>query len=821
MKRLLTQLNRILILWFAVSFADTAVAQIGVPFFRNFMSTDYNAQRKNFDILCDDKGFVFVANMEGILCYDFEHWTTIHLPGYERVTAISKDDNGRIWFKGIESTGYIEVGEKGSQTAVIAPADESMFAPNSKLTFGQNEVFESVSGQGLHIYNKENRTDFYLTTINGLCSNNINAICADKIGNIWGATDNGIFMLKYPTAYGRFTPHEGLHGEVKCVDKYKGIIYVGTNQGLFKQVDNISMTKVEGVIGCHQLKKHEGNLLIAAANGLFLFDGATLKQISNHFVVDVKVQDGHYICTCQDGIWLIEKNGSSRLIDQVTREKLFEAQYTLPSGWSTDGKGQNLQHDGGDVNENGRWLGPYKDYTVNAVFADNDILLVGTDNGLFTADRNYQKYTISMEAPTLHFGKIIYFTDTVNVVWNGFPNYVQEETANLPSNTKFVKINFATKRPGCFSNSLYSYRTDGGTWSRWLPENSFLYNNPGYGKHVFEVKTKNAYGMESEPISFDLYVGYPLYLRWYAIVFYILLLLYFTYQAISWRTNKLKEESERLEKMVEERTAELRDTQKELVRSEKMATVGKLTQGLIDRILNPMNYINNFSKLNIGLLSDLKENVEDVKDNIDEDIYDDCADIVSMLEQNLAKISDHGMNTTRILKAMEGVLKEPKINIAEHNLTMEINSIVESARSAFSEQMKISSTVIEYLAPNENIVANCDSQALSRVMQSMILNSSYAINKRFEKDNTVGKIVVDLSRNAESIVIAIKDNGIGIEDTILDKIFDPFFTTKTTSEAAGVGLYLCRNIISMMNGDIVVTSEKNKFTEFKIVLWQK
>jgi signal transduction histidine kinase len=64
----------------------------------------------------------------------------------------------------------------------------------------------------------------------------------------------------------------------------------------------------------------------------------------------------------------------------------------------------------------------------------------------------------------------------------------------------------------------------------------------------------------------------------------------------------------------------------------------------------------------------------------------------------------------------------------------------------------------------------------------------------------------------------IRDNGIGIEDTIIKKIFDPFFTTKTTGEAAGVGLYLTHEVIQNYRGDISVKSTKDEFCEFTITL---
>ena len=67
-------------------------------------------------------------------------------------------------------------------------------------------------------------------------------------------------------------------------------------------------------------------------------------------------------------------------------------------------------------------------------------------------------------------------------------------------------------------------------------------------------------------------------------------------------------------------------------------------------------------------------------------------------------------------------------------------------------------------------------------------------------------------------MVTIRDNGIGIEDAIIGKIFDPFFTTKSTSEAAGVGLYLSREIVQNHGGDIQVKSVKDEYSEFIITL---
>ena len=60
-------------------------AAVGHPFFVNFMPAEYGAHNRNFDILSDDKGRVFVANFEGLLCYDQSQWKIIHTPCVFRI----------------------------------------------------------------------------------------------------------------------------------------------------------------------------------------------------------------------------------------------------------------------------------------------------------------------------------------------------------------------------------------------------------------------------------------------------------------------------------------------------------------------------------------------------------------------------------------------------------------------------------------------------------------------------------------------------------------------------------------------------------------
>ena len=89
----------------------------------------------------------------------------------------------------------------------------------------------------------------------------------------------------------------------------------------------------------------------------------------------------------------------------------------------------------------------------------------------------------------------------------------------------------------------------------------------------------------------------------------------------------------------------LADAQDELVRKERLASIGQLTKGLVDRILNPLNYINNFAHLSAVLAKDIKQNIDEDEETGKHDNYNDTQELLVLLTSNLDKIAKHGDNT--------------------------------------------------------------------------------------------------------------------------------------------------------------------------------
>ena len=369
---------------------------------------------------------------------------------------------------------------------------------------------------------------------------------------------------------------------------------------------------------------------------------------------------------------------------------------------------------------------------------------------------------------------------------------------------------------------LYRYRLNNGSWSSWSTNTSANLLNLTHGDYTFSVQARVTLNHITDISSIKFHIDPPFYYRWYMIVLYLLLLALLFGALFQLRLRRLRDKNTRLEKLVKERSAEV-------VRLEKMATAGKLTQGLIDRILNPLNYINNFAKLSEGLVKDVKDNVESEKEHMDEENYEDTVDVLNMLSGNLQKVGEHGQNTTRTLKAMEEMLKDRSGGIVPMDLMTVIRQDKEMLLEYYKQEISQYGIKIVFDNKEGELPINGNADQLSKTLMSLLSNAIYAVVKKADKlsSDAEGKakaadyqpeVDLHIAKLHGNVRISIHDNGIGIEPAILEKIFDPFFTTKPTSVAAGIGLYLSREIAQNHGGDILAKSVKDEYSEFIITI---
>jgi signal transduction histidine kinase len=275
-----------------------------------------------------------------------------------------------------------------------------------------------------------------------------------------------------------------------------------------------------------------------------------------------------------------------------------------------------------------------------------------------------------------------------------------------------------------------------------------------------------------------------------------------------------------LETQVNERTSELnrslthlKQTQTQLIQSEKMASLGELTAGIAHEIQNPLNFVNNFSEVNKELIAELKTEIK--KGNTEE-----VNSIADDIEANEQKINHHGKRADAIVKGMlqhsrasVGVKEPTDINaLADEYLLLSYHGL-KAKDNSFNATMK---TDFDNAIGKINVIP----QDIGRVLLNLYNNAFYAVNEKI-KQNIEGYeaiVSVNTKKINDKVVLTVMDNGNGIPQKIVDKIFQPFFTTKPTGQGTGLGLSLSYDIIKAHGGEIKVVTKENEGSEFIIQL---
>jgi len=244
-----------------------------------------------------------------------------------------------------------------------------------------------------------------------------------------------------------------------------------------------------------------------------------------------------------------------------------------------------------------------------------------------------------------------------------------------------------------------------------------------------------------------------------------------------------------------------------------MALLGELTAGIAHEIQNPLNFVNNFSEVNVELIEEWKEQL--AKGNGQE-----ATKIADDVKQNLEKIIVHGKRADAIVKGMlqhsQGSTgkKEPTDlnNLADEYLRLSYHGLRAKDKS-FVATIK---TDFDPAIGKINIIP----QDIGRVLLNLYNNAFYAVSekKKTQPDNYVSTVSVTTKKIGNKIEIKVRDNGNGIPQKVVDKIFQPFFTTKPSGEGTGLGLSLSYDIIKAHGGEIKVETKEREFTEFILEL---
>ena len=233
---------------------------------------------------------------------------------------------------------------------------------------------------------------------------------------------------------------------------------------------------------------------------------------------------------------------------------------------------------------------------------------------------------------------------------------------------------------------------------------------------------------------------------------------------------------------------ELKETQIQLINSEKMASLGQLVAGVAHEINTPVASI----KSNNGIVAKLLPSIEDAE------LKEMLTDINEIDKEAVTRISNIVTSLKKFVRLDEAELQEANIN-KELDLTLEL------IRHETKNRIEVIKNYGEIPA------IKCFPNMLNQVFTNILINACQAIEGK-------GKIIITTEYKDKKLIVKIKDTGKGIPKDQLNKIFSAGFTTKGIGVGTGLGLAICSKIIEKHKGEIIVNSEIGKGSEFIITI---
>ncbi len=233
-------------------------------------------------------------------------------------------------------------------------------------------------------------------------------------------------------------------------------------------------------------------------------------------------------------------------------------------------------------------------------------------------------------------------------------------------------------------------------------------------------------------------------------------------------------------------------TQQQMIQSEKLAAIGTLAAGIAHEVNNP--------------LAGLKNCIRRMGSN------------PANADQNIKYLALMKIAVERIELVVSGLLQFVRTQPTE-KATVHMATVVENALMLVGHRLETSRITVDKQLATSELGFRGSRNQIEQVIVNLLLNAVDAIDERaVSEPNCTKKIVLNLDCRDGQIIMAIRDNGVGMTQETTDKIFDPFFTTKSSGRGTGLGLSVSRTIVREHGGELTVESTPGVGTTFTLRL---
>ena len=259
---------------------------------------------------------------------------------------------------------------------------------------------------------------------------------------------------------------------------------------------------------------------------------------------------------------------------------------------------------------------------------------------------------------------------------------------------------------------------------------------------------------------------------------------------------------------------EARKFERQLIQSEKMASLGVLVTSIAHEINNP----NTFISFNVPILRDYIQAMIPIIDEYaaGKSHLELCNMTYAEFRKDISSLLDNIEHGSGRINSVVSNLKEFSLNKDKKPpKRINIEEIIERVLAICQNKIKKTVKTFDKQIPQNMPLIYTDPYALEQILINLLVNAAQAADKQ---DSRVKLAVSVGNGETDHITIKVSDNGCGMDEQTRLKIFDPFFTTKSPAEGTGLGLYVCHNLIADLGGKIEVESKVGQDTVFKVIL---
>jgi ligand-binding sensor domain-containing protein/signal transduction histidine kinase len=582
------------------------------------------------------------------------------------------------------------------------------------------------------------------------------------------------------------SPHIGNNSITALLEDSRGTLWIGHEGGLdrynpqsrtFTHLRSVhsnnndfdSAISLNGAVTC-LMEDSRGNCWIGSSAGLQCFDRVTGR-------ITERLLSGEPVNACVEDkrgtLWISSLHALYALNVQTRSHHQFEASDGLPDAEFLDRAAARTPDGRLWFGARGQTVLHFHPDSILTNAAPPPVVLTGVKK--FGSPAPLERYIADMDEITFrHDETVIAF--------------------------EFVALNFVNS-----AKNRYAYILEGfdKTWNEAGLEREAKYTNLPPGEYLFRVKAANNDGIWNEAgARLRVVVLPPWWATWWFRVSALLLVAGGLAAAYRARTKALDVRNRELERVVGERTLELKNAQTQLVQSERLNAAGMLTAGVMHEINNPNAAMLAALQLANAEVAEAEAFFVGLLDESDRTSPEAArfGSLMKGLRESLAVALDGSQRIRRIVAGLQGFTKHQRDGVSVHAVREEIASTIEIVRYQFGKVAIVQNIPLD-------LTLEAHWSELNQAVLNLLVNAAQA---------HASTITVSGEERGNSVVISIADDGDGMSDTTKARIFEPFFTTKDVGNS-GLGMSITKNILEKHGARIEVESSVGVGTTVRMV----